>query len=133
MNTQTQFPARPLLGEKSKDWTLFKGRLVDDETHASTVQFLLDHQRGTAAAFPNVGSRYHTIKKILPNTPREVEIMTMEALAPLINPRKITNVVATAETVTVGVQSYVKLVVSFSDAKGKVNPITKYLTVGRKR
>lgn len=119
---------RPLLDPATRDWIITKGRLEDDETHASTVLWLLDHHRGTSAAYPDVGSRFWTIRKILPNTPRTVEIMAFEALNPLIRDRKITNVEAAARRAG---QVLIELKVNWRDHKGKKNAIRRVLTIGR--
>jgi phage gp46-like protein len=119
--------SRPRLDPATLDWTWDRGRLKEDETHLSTVLFLIAHQRGTSCAFPDVGSRFYTIKKILPNTPRDVEIMTIEALDPLIQPRKITQVKATATRVG---PVTIALRISWQDTRGKYNAIRRLITIG---
>lgn len=121
--------ARPFLFPVTRDWGFASGRLVDDDTAASTVLFLLDHNRGTSAAYPNVGSRFWTIKKILPNTPRTVEIMALEALNPLIRDRKITNVQVAARRAG---QVTIELKVNWRDPRGKPGTINKVLSFTRR-
>ena len=55
--------SRPRLDPATLDWTWDRGRLKEDETHLSTVLFLIAHQRGTSCAFPDVGSRFTQSKK----------------------------------------------------------------------
>jgi phage gp46-like protein len=123
-------PARPKITASTKDWTILFGRLENDDTHASSVQFLLDHHRGSSAAMPLIGSRFHTITKILESTYRTVESMAREALLPLTRPGKISDVVAVA--VPADAPGRIKLTVSWRDSRGKPDPVTKILSVGRK-
>ncbi len=121
--------SRPMLDPSKRDWIIKNGRLVDDETHLSTVLFLLSHQRGTSCAYPGIGCRWHTIKKILPNTPREAETMAIEALSPLTreSSRKIFRLKATGQRtgpVTIAV------LIEWYDAKGRYNAIRRFLSVG---
>lgn len=119
---------RPYLDPNTMDWVIQNGRLVDDATHASSVLFLIDHQRGTSIVYPNLGSRFWTIKKILPNTLRTVEIMAKEALFPLIRDRKIFDVVPVATREN---KVHIVLKVSWRDARGKTGTIEKIIAIGR--
>lgn len=79
---------------------------------------------------PLIGSRFHTITKILESTYRTVESMAREALLPLTRPGKISDVVAVA--VPADAPGRIKLTVSWRDSRGKPDPVTKILSVGRK-
>ena len=123
--------SRPLLDTSTSDLVMASGRLVDDPTCRSTILFLLRLKRGSSPALYNLGSRYHTIDRINTQKLREIEQMTLEALDPLIQPKKITSVVVSATTgPTPGV---VQLHVDWFDQKGGQSSLIEYLSVGSRR
>lgn len=120
--------SRPLVDPQTKDYVMAGGRLTDDPTHRTTILFLIRLQRGSSAAMPDRGSRYHEIDRITKQTLKQIEDMTREALAPLIVPRKIT---ATEIVATRGpAPGVVELRVDWLDDGGQPNSLTEYLSIG---
>ncbi len=119
---------RPRIDPATKDLIIINGQLDNDDTHVTTVLFLIDHQRGTSAAYPNTGSRYHTIKKILPNTLKTVELMTLEAIDSLIKSNKITNV--NVETSRVN-NTRIQVNINWIDSRGQKKAIKRILKIGK--
>ena len=120
-------PKRPLMDPVTRDWVLDKGQRKADATHTSEVLFLLDHKRGSAAAYPEIGSRFHEITKVLDNTPRDVELAAEEALAPLTADRRISGVAAAAADKGGG---KVALDLTWTDSRSRENEKKLRITVG---
>lgn len=120
-------PKRPLMDPATRDWVLVNGSRRADETHTSEVLFLLDLQRSSAVAYPDLGSTFHEITKVLPNTPKAVELAAASALAPLSDDRRILDVTPSASDAG---QGKVKLDLEWRDSRSRSNENKLRITVG---
>ncbi len=97
------------------DYIVVNGRPVEDPTHASEVLIRLRMKYGSAAVDPKIGSRIRDkIKKLTSDSPRNVELYAVEALAPMVARKAIKDVEA-ACTVD-GPRGAVQITVSFVDS-----------------
>lgn len=108
------------------DYVLVKGAPKNDNTFASAVVLRFRLQRGSSPLFPELGSRFHTIRKIITSTPRLVEAYAVEAVQDLIDRGDIREFKATAKVVGNAIQ----LTASFRDQNGNRPSVTYRVTVG---
>lgn len=124
MSANTRFYIDPV----KKDWVLFLGQPKQDDSVMSEAFYLLDLQRGSASAFPDWGSRLHTIKKLTANVQSEAKAMAEEALAPMVADRRIQNLTVVVNRPT---PTYLEIICSWprTGATGQT-VIKKLLTLG---
>jgi len=119
---------RPYHDPVKKDWAIITdgtaggGNRREDPSYTSTVLYLLDLRKGSAAAFPDLGSRFHTIRKITADSLSQSELMVFEALEPLTAPKKINSLTARA---TREARTVIMVEVSWKDRAGKRYAIKK--------
>src|SRR5690349_24592550 len=76
---------RRYLDALTGDYVLQDGGPKEDATAGSAVMFRFRLQRGSSPLFPNLGSRFHTIRKIAKDTNRLVEDFAREAVQDLVD------------------------------------------------
>lgn len=124
MAANTRFYINPL----TRDWVQVRGQPKQDDTVMSEAFFLLDLQRGSASAFPNWGSRLHTLGKLVPNVEDEAKSMAEEALAPMVQDGRISSLTV---SVTRPTPTYLEIICSWprpgGDPTGRDRTIIKKL------
>ena len=116
----TQF----LINPQTKDWSMTKGQPTEDMTLQSEVLFLLDHQRGSATAFPGWGSRLHTLTKMVPNVEDEAKAMCEEALQPMVSDGRLKDLTV---SVTRPTPTYLEIIVTWRKTGSGQQPLIKKL------
>lgn len=125
-------PQRPKLSTKTLDYVLVKGQREGDPTYASEIVFRLTHARGSSPLWPSLGARFEELSKMTGPEARQgdiaraVEQMADEAVADLINDRRILDWQSRAERVDTNT---VHLEVKWRDTKGTLNTRRLNITV----
>lgn len=121
-------PKRPYRDPVTGDWVLVNGQRKGDDTHTSEVMVHLDLQRGSAAAYPDFGSRFHEIKKMTPDAPKRAELATQEALRPLTDDGRILDLEVTAQRGSNA--SQIRLDAQWTDSRARENERKLRIQVG---
>lgn len=110
---------------ETRDWKLFRGERLTDETMVSSVLFLLRLRYNSSAALPLAGSKLHELDKITEDISERIDTEVARTLQPLVDAALISNVKTTSTVIEApGTDSYVKTEVKFDDARGEPQQAT---------
>lgn len=110
---------------ETRDWKLFRGERLTDETMVSSVLFLLRLRYNSSAALPLAGSKLHELDKITEDISERIDTEVARTLQPLVDAALISNVKTSSTVIEEpGTDSYVKTEVKFDDARGEPQQAT---------
>jgi phage gp46-like protein len=110
---------------ETRDWKLFRGERLTDETMVSSVLFLLRLRYNSSAALPLAGSKLHELDKITDDIAERIDTEVARTLQPLVDVALISNVKTTSTVIEEpGKETYVKTEVKFDDARGEPQQAT---------
>lgn len=106
----------PKIDAQTGEYALQKGGLVEDTTVASEVILALRSKRGSGAAAPWFGSRFHTIRKLTKASPALARAYGREAVQHIVDRGDMRDLEVTAEIVG---NVRLRIVVAYRDRLGQ--------------
>lgn len=112
--------SRYYIDPDTKDHEIVNGAPRDDDTIASSVVLALAMERGSSPLLPNLGSRFHTLKKKTPDALELAWRYALEALDPLFQRGDLPEL----EVFTEYLGNELRVTVSYRQRNGKAKALT---------